>query len=448
MPDLRKIFAIACMGTAIPNLDLFSTNIALAEIARDFEDVPFEDLSWILNAYAISYAALLLFFGRLSEGYRRDLSFLAGVALFTIAAAASALAASIWELVAFRVVAGAGAALMTPTSIGLIMATFPQNERGAAVRNWAGIGGLAAALGPVLGGALVSVDWRLVFATNAIFGALTVVLGMRHLPKVAGHTIKRPSILAAALITAGIACFIFALVKGNAWGWGSLAVSSSLVSSVILMAMFLTHTIRSSNPLVDPALFRIPAFKGATLAMVPYSIAFGAMLFSVSVWGQSAWGWSALQAGLTIIPGPLMVPLTATFVTGRLIQRYGVIFPVVLGVALFVSCLCLWAILIGQEPSATVIVIGMLLNGIGVGLIFPSLIGAGTNALPPGAYATGSGAINMLRQASIAVGVALFVAIVGSPETFAERLQGFQMGWWLLTGVTALTILPAMRLLR
>lgn len=447
MADLRKIFAVACVGTAIPNLDLFSINIALPRIAAEFKGVPIEDLSWVLNGYAIAFAALLVFFGRLAEGYRRDRSFLLGVGIFSLAAVASAVSSNVWELVVYRVVAAAGAALMTPTSIGLILATFPPERRGAAIRNWAGIGGLAAALGPVLGGALVSIDWRWVFVANATFGAVSILVGWRYLPSVAGHEVKRPSFFAAAFVTAGIATLIFAIVKVNALGWDSPQVAGSFVASLILLCLFALHTLRSTNPLVDPALFRIRPYSGAALALIPYSISFGAMLFSVAVWGQSAWGWSALQAGLAIIPGPLMVPITSTFLTGRLIERYGVVYPVALGVALVIAGFIIWALFVGQESNTLLIVIGMLLNGTGVGLIFPALMGTATQSLPAAAFATGSGAINMVRQAAIAIGVAIFVAIVGSPSSLSERLNAFEFGWWLLAAITALTMIPTIKLL-
>ena len=447
MVNLKKIFAVACVGTAIPNLDLFSINIALPKIAAEFKDVPLEDLSWVLNGYAIAYAALLVFFGRLAEGYRRDRSFILGVGIFTLAAAASATASNVWELVAYRVLAAAGAALMTPTSIGLILATFPPERRGAAVRNWAGIGGLAAALGPVLGGALVSIDWRWVFVANATLGASSILIGWRHLPNVPGHDVKRPSLLAAFLVTTGIAALIFAIVKINAWGWHSPQVISSMAISLVLLGLFCLHSLKSPNPLVDPALFRIRPYSGAALAMIPYSVSFGAMLFSVAVWGQSAWGWSALQAGLAIIPGPLMVPLTSSLLTGRLIERGGAVYPVTLGTALIMMGFGIWASFIGTEPNTALIVMGMTCNGIGVGLIFPALMGTATQALPPDAFATGSGAINMLRQASIALGVAMFVAIVGSPASLQARLEAFQFGWWLLAAVTSLTLLPTFKFL-
>jgi MFS family permease len=156
----NQVLAIVCVGIVLANLDLFIVNVALPDIAHNFPTAGLERLSWILNGYAIVYAALLVFFGRLAERYRRDASFLVGVALFTAASAACAAANSVEMLVAFRVVQAAGAALMTPTSLGLLLAAFPPDRRGHAVRTWTAIGGFAAALGPVVGGFLVAWSWR------------------------------------------------------------------------------------------------------------------------------------------------------------------------------------------------------------------------------------------------------------------------------------------------
>src|ERR1700742_1651545 len=143
----NQVLAIVCVGICLANLDLFIVNVALPSIGQDFKDASLEDLSWILNGYAIAYAALLVFFGRLAERHRRNLSFLLGVGLFTVASAACAAANSVGVLTAFRIVQAAGAALMTPTSLGLLLAVFAPEKRGGAVRTWTAIGGLAAALG-------------------------------------------------------------------------------------------------------------------------------------------------------------------------------------------------------------------------------------------------------------------------------------------------------------
>lgn len=154
------VLAIVCVGIVLANLDLFIVNVALPNIAGDFHNADLERLSWILNGYAIVYAALLVFFGRLVERYARNTSFLLGVALFTAASAACAAAQSVEMLVAFRVAQAVGAALMTPTSLGLLLATFPPERRGGAVRTWTAIGGFAAALGPLAGGFLMAWSWR------------------------------------------------------------------------------------------------------------------------------------------------------------------------------------------------------------------------------------------------------------------------------------------------
>ncbi len=436
------VLAIVCVGICLANLDLFIVNVALPNIGRDFKGASLEDLSWVLNGYAIAYASLLVFFGRLAERYRRNMSFLLGVGLFTAASAACAIAGNVETLIAFRVLQAAGAALMTPTSLGLLMAAFPPERRGYAVRTWTAIGGLAAALGPVIGGVLVTANWRWIFLVNVPVG---IHRDAGRLVEAAGTA--RPRRAAAnpgdaALVTGGIGALTFAIVKVNDWGWASPGIAGSVVVAAVLLALFVWRCLRSPNPFVDPALFRIRPFAGAALTMAPYSAAFGAMLLSVALWEQSAWGWSALQTGLAIAPGPLLVPITSLLLAGRLIARFGAAAVVTAGVLFFISGLVAWALLIGQEPNVWFVIMGMVPTGIGVGLTFPTLMGVGAGGLPSSAFATGSGVINMVRQAALAVGVAMFVAIIGSPASPLERVAAFHRGWWIMAGVTALALIP------
>ena len=436
------VLAIVCVGICLANLDLFIVNVALPNIGRDFKDASLEDLSWVLNGYAIAYASLLVFFGRLAERYRRNLSFLLGVGLFTAASAACAIAGNVETLIAFRVLQAAGAALMTPTSLGLLMAAFPPERRGYAVRTWTAIGGVAAALGPVIGGVLVTANWRWIFLVNVPVGIIAMLVGWWKLPEIPGHAAPRPNPGDAALVTGGIGALTFAIVKVNDWGWGSPGIAGSVVVAAVLLALFVWRCLRSPNPFVDPALFRIRPVAGAALTMAPYSAAFGAMLLSVALWEQSAWGWSALQTGLAIAPGPLLVPITSLLLAGRLIARFGAAAVVTAGVLFFIAGLVAWALLIGQEPNVWFVIMGMVPTGIGVGLTFPTLMGVGAGGLPPSAFATGSGVINMVRQAALAVGVAMFVAIIGSPASPLERVAAFHRGWWIMAGVTALALIP------
>ena len=444
----NQILAIVCVGIVLANLDLFIVNVALPNIAQDFTNATLEDLSWILNGYAIAYAALLVFFGRLAERHRRDRSFLLGIALFTFASAACSAANSVATLVAFRLIQAAGAALMTPTSVGLLLASFPPERRGGAVRTWAAIGGLAAALGPVVGGVLVMASWRWIFLVNVPIGLIAMLIGWWKLPQIPGHDVPRPSPGAALLVTGGIGALTFAIVKVNDWGWDSPGIILSFAASLACLVLFVRHCLRSRNPFVEPALFRVRQFTGAALVMGPYSIAFGAMLFSVAVWEQTAWGWSALKTGLAIAPGPLLVPITSLLLAGRLIARFGVAPVVTAGIAFFVAGLAFWATFIGPEPNAAFVVAGMVPTGIGVGLTFPTLMGVSASSLPPSSFATGSGVINMIRQAAIAVGVAIFVAIVASPASPAARVSAFHRGWWIMAMITALGLIPTFFLIR
>jgi EmrB/QacA subfamily drug resistance transporter len=372
-----QVLAIVCAGIVLASLDLFIVNVALPNIAQEFNDANLGNLSWILNGYAIVYAALLVFCGRLA--FPRNISFLAGIAVFTAASAACALAGSVETLVAFRLVQAAGAALLTPTSLGLILATFPAERRGGAVRIWAAVGGFAAALGPLVGGLLVTASWRWIFLVNVPIGLLALVVGWIKLPSVPGHDGPTPHFSAAALITAGIATLIFGIVKLNDWGWNAPGVALSFAAAAVMLALFVAHCLRSDNPFVDPALFRIGDFTRATLTMAPFSTAFGGFLLSLVLWEEGLWHWSAMKIGLAIAPGPFMVPVTSLLLAGQLIARFGAATVVAAGLVVFAAGVILWAVLAGSQPDLGFAVLCTIPSGIGVGLTPPTLMGIGTS---------------------------------------------------------------------
>ena len=442
------VLAIVCVGICLANLDLFIVNVALPDMARGLGNATLADMSWVLNGYAIAYAALLVFFGRLAERYRRNISFLWGVSLFTLASAACAAAGSVAMLVLFRLVQAAGAALMTPTSLGLLLASFPPERRGGAVRTWAALGGVAAALGPLIGGALVTLSWRWIFMVNVPIGLVAIAVGYWKLPEVPGHAAAKPDPWAALLVTLGIAALVFAIVKVNDWGWASFRIAGAVVVAAGCLTLFLRHCFKSKNPFVDPALFRIAQFTGASLVMAPYSVAFGAMLLSVALWEQSAWNWSAFQTGLAIMPGPALVPVTSLLFGGRLLRKFGPARVISAGICFFIAGFFIYALCLGPAPNGAIVVLGMVPTGIGVGLTFPTLLAVGTSALPASSFATGSGVINMIRQAAIAVGVAIFVAIVGAAHTSAARVADFERGWWTMAAITALGFIPVLVFVR
>jgi EmrB/QacA subfamily drug resistance transporter len=429
------VLVIVCAGVILASLDLFIVNVALPQMARDLHVTgnAVADLSWVLNAYAIVYAALLVLFGRLAERYPRERGFLLGVAVFVGASAACGAATSLPMLVGFRIVQAAGAALLTPTSLGLILATSPPERRHGAVRAWTAVGGFAAAAGPVVGGLLVAASWRWVFLVNVPIGLTALVVGWRRLPHIPGHPVPVPDALGALLITGGVGALVLGLVKGGSWGWADSRTLATLIGGVIALTLFALHTVLHGNPLIDRRLFRLRAFTGASAVALFFSAAFGAMLLSRVLWLQDVWHWSALTTGLAIAPGPLMVPLFSFLVAGRLTARIGPGPVIALGSSIFAAGAAWWALANGLAPDYVGDMLGgMILTGIGVGLTLPTLMATGAASLPAHSFATGSAVVNMLRQIGLAIGVAILIAILGVPPTSEALLHVYERSSWVI----------------
>jgi EmrB/QacA subfamily drug resistance transporter len=426
---------IVCAGVVLASLDLFIVNVALPQIGRDFHlrGGGLADLSWVLSAYAIVYASFLVLFGRIAERYRRERGFLLGVALFVAASAACGAATSVPMLVGFRVLQAAGAALLTPTSLGLILATFPADRRHGAVRAWTAVGGLAAAAGPVIGGLLVALSWRWVFLVNVPVGVLALAVGWRRLPQVPGHPVQAPDGLGAILVTAGVGALVLGLVQGGGWGWADARTTVALAVGAVALVLFALHCARSPNPLIDRGLFRLRPLTGASAVALLFTASFGGMLLSRVLWAQDVWHWSALTTGLAIVPGPLMVPLFSFLVAGRMAARFGPGRVIAAGSAIFAAGVGWWALAMGLRPDyAGEMLGGMLLTGIGVGLTLPTFMATGAAALPQHSFATGSAVINMLRQIGLAIGVAVVIAVLGSPHSPAATVTAYQRVSWIV----------------
>jgi MFS family permease len=334
------------------------------------------------------------------------------------------------------VLQAAGAALLTPTSLGLILATFPAERRHSAVRTWTAAGGFAAALGPAVGGILVAASWRWVFLVNLPIGVAALVAGWRLLPDVPGHRIPWPDGLSAVLITAGVGALTLGLVEGGSWGWGSTRTVAVLAAAFVLLTLFALRTARHHNPLIERALFRVRPFTGASAVALLFSIAFGAMLLSRVLWAQDVWHWSALTTGFSIVPGPIMVPLFSFLVAGRLIARFGPGVVIAAGSTIFAAGMAWMALAAGLTPDYVGDVLGgLILTGIGVGLTLPTMMATAAASLPPTSFATGSAVVNMLRQVGLAIGVALLIAVLGSPNSPAQVLAAYQRGWWVTAAI-------------
>src|SRR4051794_24118433 len=224
MSQRARVAMVVCVGVFMASLDLFIVNIAFPDLCANFPDTSLAGLSWILNAYAIVFAALLVPAGRWADRTGRKRAFLLGLTLFTLASAACALAPSVGVLIAARVVQAVGAAALMPTSLALMLPEFPPERRQVAVGIWAAVGGAAAAAGPLAGGLLTQISWRWVFLVNVPIGIAAVVAGARTLREIREPNTVRGDVLGAVLLTAGVGSLTLAIVKASDWGWGSARV--------------------------------------------------------------------------------------------------------------------------------------------------------------------------------------------------------------------------------
>jgi EmrB/QacA subfamily drug resistance transporter len=439
------VLAVVCAGVVLASLDMFIVNVALPLVAADLGG-SLESLSWVLNGYAIVYAAALVPAGRLADRSGRKRGYLIGVAVFTVASALCAVATSTAALVGFRVLQAIGAALLTPASLSIVLATFPPERRGGAVRTWTAMGGLAAALGPVLGGLLTELDWRWIFLVNVPVGIAAIAAGARLIPDLPGVRGRVPDALGAVLLTVAIGVLVLALVQGNDWGWTSARVLGLFALALVAGAGFLERSARHPSPVLELSLLKVRTYALALLCTILFSASFAGMLLSIVLWSQEVWGWTALQTGLAVFPGPLMVPLFAA-VAGPLIARLGPGPVIALGNAFFAGGVLLWAVQVSVLPSYADVVAGLLVTGVGVGLTLPTTMATASVSLPPPRFATGAAVISMVRQVGFAVGVAMIVAILGAGAG-AGALTTFRYGWAAVAAVALLGTIPALMLRR
>jgi EmrB/QacA subfamily drug resistance transporter len=455
------VFIVVCAGVVCVNLDMFIVNVAIPSIGRSFGGANLANLSWVLNAYAIVFAALLVPAGRAADLIGRRAAFLTGMIIFGLASAACAAAPDVWVLVVARVVQAAGGALLMPASLGLLLAAARPDKRAGTIRAWTSVGGAAAALGPVIGGALVAASWHWVFLVNVPIVVIAVAAGLRVLrpdPAAAAaraglsaeRTEALPDALGAAVFTVAIGALALALVKSDDWGWASPATIGLIAAAVVLVALFIRRSARHPSPVIELHLLRRPTFATATAANVVFGTAFGAMLLLVTLWCQDVWGWSALRTGLGVAPGPLLVPFWA-IAAGPLARRVGPGPVAAAGCVIYAAGCVFWRLNLAVTPDyAARMLPGMLLTGTGVGLTLPTLVSAAVSAVPPHRFATGSGIVTMARQVGIVLGVSVLVTVLGHPAG-AGALPAFQRATVVLAalafgaGLVDLLLIPARR---
>ena len=436
----RATLAIASLAVLATFLDTTVLFVAFGDIAATFDTVTPAQLSWVLNAYTIVVAALLVPAGKVADRVGHKRVFLAGSILFTVASVACAAAPTASALVAFRVVQAAGAAALVPSSFALVLRAFPRERLPVAIAIWGASGAIAGALGPTLGASLIELGgWRLVFLVNIPVGIVTVGLGARTLRESDDPTARIPALFGVVAIAAAGALVSLGVVQSDTWGWTDPRTVASIAAGVATLAVFVAHQLRTAAPVLDLDLFESVNFRWANAATLAFGLAFAAMFFGSILFLTEVWGWSTLAAGLGVSPGPLLVAVLAPRF-GRLAARVGQR-PLLLAGGVTFALGGAWriAMLDAEADYVLTYLPSILFTGIGVALCLPQLSSTVGQSLAPNRAGVGGAASQAIRQFGGTLGVALTIALLGQPASLADALVRFDRVWWLLVAGGLLT---------
>ena len=418
----RLIIGLTSVGVLMVVMDSTIVNVALPIIREDlgFLEVSVSELQWVVNAYALSFAVLLLSAGKLADLFGRKRLFLIGLVIFTGASVACGAANEINVLIGFRAVQGVGAALIMPTTLSILQTSIPMSKLGIAIGIWSGIVGLGTAIGPLLGGLLAEeVDWRWVFYINIPIG-LGVFLGtLLVIPESRSDIEDRRLDVVGALISAvALFALTYGLLKANEFGWGDPRTIGCLAVGVVGLAAFVAYERKPSSPMLDLSLFRSQAFSGANVVAVFVGFALFGLLFFGSLFIQSIMGFSATEAGLSQLPMMAMIIVFGPQV-GKLVGKIGPGPLLTVGMALLAVSFLLFYRLDFDSDFWTLLP-AMVVGGIGFAAVLTPLTAAALSAVPFQQAGMGAAVINSTRQIGGALGLAVMGAI--SAELVAAGL--------------------------
>jgi EmrB/QacA subfamily drug resistance transporter len=425
-----------CFAAFMILLDNTVVNVALPSIQRDLH-ASLPALEWTLNAYTLMFAVLLVTAGRLGDIFGRRRMFVLGVTVFALSSAGIGVAPTDTLLVAGRAIQGIGAAFMMPATLSIITNAFPPAERGNAIGTWAGVSGLALAIGPVVGGALTEyVSWRAIFYLNVPVAVGAVVVTLFAARESRDQTVdRRVDVPGIAALSLGLTGLVLALVEGNRWGWGSPVIVALLAGAVVGLAAFAVLERRVRAPVVDFAFFRSRTFFGANLTAFIVSFALLAMFFFLALYMQDILGFSPLQAGVRFLPTTLLVIVSAP-IAGRLTDRIGSRRPMTVGLLLTgVALLLATRIEVGSGYGR--VFPALVLMGLGLGLTMAPMSTAAMNAVDTTKAGVASGILSMARMVGGTFGVAVLGALFRRSPA-ADKVafvHSLTRGMWLCAGV-------------
>jgi EmrB/QacA subfamily drug resistance transporter len=420
----------ACLATFMLLLDVTVVNVALPDIRHELGG-SFTDMQWVVDAYALGLATLLLASGSLADLLGRRLVFVTGIAVFVAASFVCGLAGSPTVLNVARAVQGLGGAMMFATSLALIAQEFAPNERGTAIGLWGATTGFAVAVGPVVGGVITEyLGWEWIFFVNVPVGLATMAMTLAQVPEGERDTSARIDWAGLVTFSGALFCLVFALIRGNEEGWGSALIVGLLAASALLMAVFVAVELRSERPMLDLHLFRIPAFTGAQIAAFALHASMFAMFLYIVIYVQSILGYSPLEAGLRFLPISVLSFLVAP-VAGKLAERLPIRAFLGVGLGLVGIGLLLMG---GIKPGDdwTTLLPGFIVAGIGIGCVNPPLATAAIGVVEPRRSGAASGINSTFRQVGIATGIAGLGALFQGRVT--DKLGNANLGEAVVSG--------------
>jgi EmrB/QacA subfamily drug resistance transporter len=408
----RWVLAVTVMGSGMAFLDGTVVNVALAHIGRDFK-ASTSTLQWILNGYLLTLAALILLGGSLGDRYGRRRVFVSGVGLFTFASLLCAVAPSAGLLIAARLVQGVGGALLTPGSLSIIDASFRPADRARAIGAWSGLGGVATALGPLLGGYLVlDVSWRAIFVINLPIGLFVAFAATKHIPESRDpRATGRLDIEGAVLAALGLAGTTYALIEGAGNG-GSAPVLVCGIGGLVALAAFLLRERRAENPMMPLQMFRSRQFSAANLVTFVVYGALGGVFFLLVSFLQIALGYSAVAAGASSLPITLLMLLFSAR-SGALAQRIGPRIPLTVGPIVIAAGLLLMTRINPGDSYVSSVLPAVVVFGLGLTLVVAPVTAVVLSAADSRNSGIASGINNAVSRVAGLLAVAVLPLIAG-----------------------------------
>jgi EmrB/QacA subfamily drug resistance transporter len=434
----RLVLAICCMSLLIVGMDVTIVNVALPSIRSDF-DASVSALQWTTAAYTVVLASLLMLGGSTADRLGRARVFQFGLALFTAASLACALAPGVGWLIAFRVLQGAAGAMLNPVAMSIIRNTFEDpRERAHAIGIWGAVVGISMALGPVLGGVLVELSWRAVFLVNIPIGLAAIALTARFVPESRAPRPRRVDPVGQGLVIVMLASLTSAIIEGPSAGWGSPWIVALAITAAVSLVTLVRYELRRVDPLIEPRFFTSRPFAGATVIAIAAFTAFGGFLFLNTLYLQDVRGLSPASAGLCTLPIAAMTVLCSP-IAGRVVGARGVRGPLVVG-GLGLGLGGLMLVSLNADTSLGWLLGAYCIFGLGFGAVNPPITNTAVSGMPPSQAGVAAAVATTSRQVGLTLGVAVAGAIVaaGAGGSLHDDLAtATHAAWWLIAALGA-----------